>query len=151
MSEGQSPDRLTPEDLLPPPEATGPVGPREKRARDMATMVALLGLVLVAGGLMAILALVFNQLLIFAFLAAIVLGGGACPSTTWSGVAGSTGNWRCGPIRLGAHSKRLRKSLCHKVMRLRQMFPLNLGRRPSRLTLPARACILDRSPMSSFF
>ena len=76
MSEGQSPDRLTPEDLLPPPEATGPVGPREKRARDMATMVALLGLVLVAGGLMAILALVFNQLLIFAFLAAIVLGGG---------------------------------------------------------------------------
>ena len=73
MSEGQSPDRLTPEDLLPPPEATGPVGPREKRARDMATMVALLGLVLVAGGLMAILALVFNQLLIFAFLAAIVL------------------------------------------------------------------------------
>ncbi len=76
MSEGQSPDRLTPEDLLPPPEAAGPVGPREKRARDMATMVALLGLVLVAGGLMAILALVFNQLLIFAFLAAIVLGGG---------------------------------------------------------------------------
>jgi len=76
MSEGQSPDRLTPEDLLPPPEATGPVGPREKRARDMATMVALLGLVLVAGGLMAILALVFNQLLIFAFLAAIVLGRG---------------------------------------------------------------------------
>ena len=76
MSEGQSPDRLTPEDLLPPPEAAGPVRPREKRARDMATMVALLGLVLVAGGLMAILALVFNQLLIFAFLAAIVLGGG---------------------------------------------------------------------------
>ncbi|GIT29204.1 MAG: hypothetical protein Ct9H300mP1_12500 [Planctomycetaceae bacterium] len=36
--------------LLPPPEETGPVGPREKRARDMATMVALLGLVLVAGG-----------------------------------------------------------------------------------------------------
>ena len=33
-------------------------------------------MVLVAGGLMAILALVFNQLLIFAFLAAIVLGGG---------------------------------------------------------------------------
>ena len=76
MSEEQSPARLTPEDLLPTVESTGPVGPREKRARDMATMVALMGLVLVAGGLMAILALVFNQLLIFAFLAAIVLGGG---------------------------------------------------------------------------
>jgi hypothetical protein len=76
MSEEQSPARLTPEDLLPAVESTGPVGPREKRARDMATMVALMGLVLVAGGLMAILALVFNQLLIFAFLAAIVLGGG---------------------------------------------------------------------------
>lgn len=76
MSEEQSPARLTPEDLLPAAESTGPVGPREKRARDMATMVALMGLVLVAGGLMAILALVFNQLLVFAFLAAIVLGGG---------------------------------------------------------------------------
>lgn len=76
MSEEQSPSRLTPEDLLPEPEASGPAGPREKRARDMATMIALMGLVLAAAGLMAILALVFNQLLVFAFLAAVVLGGG---------------------------------------------------------------------------
>ena len=80
MSEEQSPGRLTPEDLLPEsepePEASGPVGPREKRARDMATMMALMGLVLAAAGLMAILALVFNQLLVFAFLAAVALGGG---------------------------------------------------------------------------
>ena len=75
MSDDRSPQPLTPDDLLGEPVETGPVGPDEKRARDMATMVALMGLVLVAGGLMAILALVLNQLLVFAILAAIVLGG----------------------------------------------------------------------------
>ena len=75
MSDDQSPRHLTPDDLLGEPVETGPMGPDEKRARDMATMVALIGLVLVAGGLMAILALVLNQLLVFAILAAIVLGG----------------------------------------------------------------------------
>jgi len=75
MSDDHSPHRLTPDELLGEPVEAGPVGPDEKRARDMATMVALIGLVLVAGGLMAILALVLNQLLVFAILSAVVLGG----------------------------------------------------------------------------
>lgn len=75
MSDDEFPVPLTPEDLLGDPLESAPVGPDEKRARDMATMAALLGLVLVAGGLMAILALVLNQLLVFAILGVIVLGG----------------------------------------------------------------------------
>ena len=74
MPDDQSPQRLTPDELLGDPAGTEPTGPVEKRARDMATGVALVGLGLVAAGLMAILALVLNQLLIFAILAAGVLG-----------------------------------------------------------------------------
>jgi len=75
MSDDELPQPMTPDDLLGDPLESAPMGPDEKRARDMATMAALLGLVLVAGGLMAILALVLNQLLVFAILAVIVLGG----------------------------------------------------------------------------
>ena len=75
MTDDQSLQRLTPDELLGDPAGTEPTGPVEKRARDMATGVALVGLGLVAAGLMAILALVLNQLLIFAILAAGVLGG----------------------------------------------------------------------------
>jgi|TARA_B100000809_G_scaffold255851_1_gene294985 hypothetical protein len=75
MSDDELSQPLTPDDLLGDPLDSGPMGPEEQRARDMATMAALMGLVLVAGGLMAILALVLNQLLVFAILAMIVLGG----------------------------------------------------------------------------
>jgi len=75
MSDDDLTQPLTPDDLLGDPLESPPGGPDDKRARDMATLAALMGLVLVAAGLMAILALVLNQLLVFAILAVIVLGG----------------------------------------------------------------------------
>tara|TARA_B100000029_G_scaffold504308_1_gene582942 strand:- start:672 stop:1037 length:366 start_codon:yes stop_codon:yes gene_type:complete len=74
-SEPSRPELLTPDLLLGDGDQL-PAGDRSaKRARDMATMAALLGLMLVAGVLLAILALVLNQLLVFAIVAVVVLGG----------------------------------------------------------------------------
>ncbi len=75
MSDSDPSPGLTPDDLLGDPRTNANERHDRKRARDMATMVALLGLVLVGAGLMSILALVLNQLLVFAILAVIVLGG----------------------------------------------------------------------------
>ena len=75
MSDSDPSPGLTPDDLLGDPRTNADERHDRKRARDMATMVALLGLVLVGAGLMSILALVLNQLLVFAILAVIVLGG----------------------------------------------------------------------------